>query len=114
MGKYYVIDHKNIQGHLSEKNKKEPDRTKGSLDLLLKNIDNNLLDVLTDDKIMIEVDDEKKEINLLGDNLPSEKWKVLFDKNVNIESIYNSVVRAIDVVKKIEWWEDLIKEIKIT
>lgn len=112
MNKYYLIDLKATKEYLSEKTKQDPERTIWSLDFLIKNIDNNLLNALSDNKLMIELDNQKKEVTLLGDEMPADVWEVLFDKKVTPETIYNSIVRACEVAQKIDWWEKLIKEIK--
>lgn len=115
MNQYYVINTQYIKQHLSKMNKEDIERTLCSLDLLLENIENNLLDIFKDtDKFMVEIDHSKKEISLLWDPLPSHDWKVIFDKEKNNESIYNTFMDAIDFVKHTKWGDDLIKEIQST
>lgn len=60
---------------------------------------------------MIEINHEKKEVTLLWDDLPDEDWKVVFDKEKNSESIYNTFMFAIEYAVKVEWWETMIKRI---
>ena len=114
MNRYYLIDTQSIKSYLAKVTEQDPERTIGSLDFLIQNIDKNLLDVLTGNKLMIEIDDTKKEVTLLGDTMPIKKRDILFDKEVNKETIYNSIVRACDITKKMEWWEEMIREIKST
>ena len=61
---------------------------------------------------MIEVDHIKKEVTLLGDELPVDNWKIIFDKEKNNQSIYNTFMDAINFSKRAKWGDNLIKEIK--
>jgi hypothetical protein len=63
---------------------------------LLENIQNNIFDIIQNDKIMIEIDHQKKEVTLLGEELPIQNWKIIFDKEKNAESIYNTFIFAIE------------------
>lgn len=113
MSEYLIINIQNIKQHLSELDKEDSERTLSGLDLLIDNIEYNLLNILQDDdKLMIEINHDKKEITLLWEILPSDHWKILFDKEKNNESIYNTLMDAINYINQTEWWEELIKEIQ--
>lgn len=112
MNQYYIINTTQIKDYLSELDQLDSTRTLCGLDLLIENIQNNLLEVIQNNKIMIELDHQKKETTLLGEKLPTENWKIVFDKEKNKESIYNTLIFAIDYANQIDWWENMIKEIK--
>ena len=112
MNQYYLINTTQIKYYLSELDKLDSQRVLCWLDLLIENIQNNLLDVIQDDEIMVELDHQKKEVTLLWEKLPTENWEIIFDKEKNSESIYNTFVFAMEYVVQVEWWEDMIKEIK--
>lgn len=115
MTQYYLINTQNIKQHLLEMDKEDTERTLCGLDFLLNNINDNLLDVLQGaSTLMIEVNHNKKEVTLLGNTLPSEHWKIIFDQERNNETIYSTFIDAINVAKQTEWWDNLIKEIKST
>lgn len=111
MSQYYLISPSQIQYYVSELDKLYPDRVLCWLDLLLENIQNNLLDIIQNDKIMIEIDHQKKEVTLLWEKLPTENRKIIFDAEKNSESIYNTFTFAIDYVVQVNWWEAMIKQI---
>lgn len=112
MYRYYLIDTKKIENHIAILDQENPQRTLCGLDLLKENIDNNLIDALNDGKMMVELDNEKKEVSLLGDEMNVQKWKIVFDKEKNNESIYNTLMFAIDYARQIDKWEEMIKEIR--
>jgi len=111
MHQYYLINTTQIKNYLSELDKLDSERVLCWLDLLVENVQNNLFDVMHNNTIMVEVDSDKKEVTLLGDILPTENWKIIFDKEKNNESIYNTFMFAVDYAKQVEWWDNLIKEI---
>lgn len=108
---YYLIKTSHIKNYLTQLDQVDPERTLCWLDLLLENTQNNLSDVLSNGEYMIEIDDEKKEVTLLWDQLPDEDWKVIFDKEKSNQAIYNTFVFAIQYVEQVEWWEQMIKKI---
>lgn len=112
MSQYYLINVANIKNYLSELDKLDAERTFCWLDLLMENIQTNLLNVIQNDKIMIEMDHQKKEVTLLWEELPTKNRKIIFDAEKNSESIYNTFIFAIDHTIKIHWWDDMIKEIQ--
>jgi hypothetical protein len=109
---YYLINTDQIKNHLTQLNQVDPERTLCWLDLLLENTQNNLSDILRNGEYMIEIDHENKEVTLLWDDLPDEDWKIVFDKEKNKESIYNTFMFAIDHAAQVEWWEDMIRKIR--
>ncbi len=112
MNPYYLIDTKQIGNYLSLLNQQNPQRTLCGLDLLKENIENNLADVLNDDgKLMVELNNQKKEVTIMGDEMNVKKRRIVFDKEKNNESIYNTFMFAIDYARQVEWWEGMIREI---
>ena len=112
MSQYYLINTSQIKKYLSELDKLDSERVLCWLDLLLENIQNNLMDIIQNDKIMIEIDHQKKEVTLLGEELPIENRKIIFDTEKNSESIYNTFTFAIDYAVQEERGENMIKEIQ--
>ena len=102
MNPYYLIDTKQIEKYLSLLNEENPQRTLCGLDLLKENIENNLADVLNDGKLMVELDNQKKEVTLMGDEMRVKKWRMIFDKEKNNESIYNTFLFAVDYACQVE------------
>lgn len=109
---YYLINTSKIKSYLSELNKLDSDRVLCWLDLLLENIQNNLFNIIQNDKIMVEIDHQKKEVTLLWEELPIENRKIIFDTEKNSESIYNTFTFAIDYAVQEERGENMIKEIQ--
>lgn len=101
-----------IKNYLSKLDKLDSDRVLCWLDLLIENIQNNLFDILHEGKLMVEIDSSTKEVTILGDEMNVKNRKIVFDKEKNKESIYNTFTFAIDYARQVEWWEDLIKEIQ--
>lgn len=112
MNQYYLIDTKNIESYLSLLHQANPQRTLCGLDLLKENIENNLFDILHEGKLMVEIDSNTKEVTILGDEMNVKNWKIVFDKEKNKESIYNTFMFGIDYARQIEGGENLIKEIQ--
>jgi len=111
MNQYYLIDTIQIKQYLSKSNKLDPERPLCWLDLLIENIQNNLLG-LKNNKLMIEIDNQKKLVTLLWEKLPTENWKIIFDKEKTNESIYNTFIFALDYVNQKKWWGNMIKKIE--
>lgn len=111
MNQYYLINTTQIKQYLSKLDQLDVERTLCWLDLLVENVQNNLFAVIQNDTIMVEVDSDKKEVTLLGDILPTENWKIIFDKEKNNQSIYNTFMFAIDYAKQVAWWDNMIKKI---
>lgn len=112
MTNYYLINVKEIKEYIWKLDKLDPERVLCWLDLLNENIQKNLLQVIKHDKIMVELDHQKKEVSLLWDTLPTSNWEIVFDKEKNSKSIYNTFMFAFDYVDQIEWWDSMIKKIK--
>lgn len=110
MSQYYLINTLQIKNHISELDKLNSGRVLCWLDLLFENIQKNLLDTIKNDRFMVEVDHQKKEVTLLWDPLPSKHRKVIFDRDKTNESIYNTFMFAIEYSNRIEWWQEIIKE----
>ncbi|MEI8092119.1 MAG: hypothetical protein WCG98_08230 [bacterium] len=101
MSQYYLINTKNIKTYLYELDQKSPERTLCGLDLLIENIEKNLLHALQNaDKLMIEIDHDKKEVTLVGDPLPSASWRIIFAQEKNNESIYRTFLDAINYARQ--------------
>lgn len=112
MNQYYIINIQKINQYLSEMDKNDPERTFSWLDILSNNIQSNLSEILAGENIlMIDINHTKKQVDLLGDPLPSVNWKVVFDKEKNNETIYNTFMDAIDFAKQTEGGGSLIKEV---
>ncbi len=95
---YYVINPPKIQQYLWKLDQLDPERTWWNLDLLIENVHDNLLDILKTtphNKIMLEVDHDNKHVSLLWKPLPSQNRKILFDSQLNQESIYRTIVDAL-------------------
>lgn len=108
---YYVIDLSLIKNTLEKETQLDPNRMRWSLDLLVLNIEDNLFSVLNNNKLVIELDHDAKKVSLMWENFDSSKWKVIYDKEVDDETIYNSVIDAIRESNQTEWWENMIKKI---
>jgi hypothetical protein len=102
MPQYYLIDAKNIEKYLSLLHQENSQRTLCGLDLLKENIQNNLVDILHEGKLMVEINSSTKEVTILGDEMNVKNWKIIFDKEKNKESIYNTFMFAIDYARQVE------------
>lgn len=111
---YYVIDLSIIKDTLEKEDKLDSDRMRWSLDLLVLNIEENIFSIFNNNKLVIELDHNTKKVSLMWENFDSSKWKVIYDKEVNDETIYNSFVDAIREANQTIWWESMIREMKYT
>ncbi len=109
---YYLIDVNKIKDVLEKETQLDSNRMKWSLDLLVFNIEHNLFSILNNSKLLIELDHDAKKASLMWEDFDSSKWKVIYDKEVNNETIYNSIVDAIRESNQTNWWDDMIKEIQ--
>lgn len=112
MQQYYLINTLKIKQYLSELDELDSERMLCWLDLLIENIQKNLLNMVQNNKLIIEINHQEKEVTLLWEKLPTENWKIIFDKEKTNESIYKTFMMVLDYVYQVEWWEELIREVK--
>lgn len=101
-----------LKDYLNTLDKKDQERTKGYLDLLSSNIENNLLGVLNNNsQIVIELDHVKKEVSLLWDKIPVKKWSFLTSTESSQQDLYNNFIEILEIIKKDSIENKVIQEI---
>lgn len=100
---YYLINTKEIVSYISWLDEINPSRTKSYIDLFLWNIQENLFRILwNSNQFMIEIDHDKKEISLSGDEIPTQPRHYFCENLDNKEALYQNFLLSVETMKK-EW-----------
>ncbi len=114
----YVFNINKIREYLEQETKNDPERTHSSLDLLVKNVQNEVFDGITNNwYIAVSIDKSNEIVTVFGVPIPydsDQKLQVLwyardYDIQKQIYCLFNNCISA---AEKLNFSDDLFKIIK--